>query len=444
MRTMFDPQVLPTSKTVQRFLLPDGTTLLIKADPSSRSVVIQGTIFVDGIESQSYPLGTAKFMAECLTRGTKAHTAAELYEKAESLGASFSFDGGIHTIRLDAKCLSEDVSTLIALLSDCLQNSIFPQDEIEHVRGQFLSDLEEYEYDTRYLADRSFRSLAYPANHAYNAPADGTRESILAIDRDDLVGLYEEVVRVGGVATDSIATDRAATGGMTVVIVGAVDSDSMVGLISEQWGSGGSKRARGSHVEVDIPLRSEPVSEHVVVPGKTQVDLLWGGVGPRRRDDDFVAAALANAVLGGFGLMGRLGRHIREEEGLAYYVSSALVAGIERGPWICTAGVAPNQFQAVLEIIKREVDVLCSTPVPFGELDDCKSALVGSLLLRLESNEGIAGSIAEVDIHQLGADYLAEYENQINAIEPPDVMAAAARYLPVANRILASAGPVLP
>ena len=52
-----------------------------------------------------------------------------------------------------------------------------------------------------------------------------------------------------------------------------------------------------------------------------------GVIGPARAASDYLAAQLANSVLGVFGMMGRIGKSVREDKGLAYYAYSQLGGG---------------------------------------------------------------------------------------------------------------------
>jgi len=298
-----DSLAWPTSDTVHRTTLPDGTRLLIKPNPTSPSVVIQGLILSGTSTDPPGKDGLTRFMTECLARGTTTHSAEDLYNIAESLGASFHFTAGVHTLSFSAKCLADDFDVIISLLADCLQDPTFPIDEIEHVRGEELTDIKEREHDTRYVSDRLFRQMSYPADHPYSRPFDGTYDSISNITRNDVMALYQNVIPRSPII---------------LVIVGAVDSDSASEIVAKYLHSFSSDKSTTQLILSNIPRNRVGNIEHTIVSGKVQIDLLWGQLGPRRIDSDFLRANLANLLLGGFGLMGRLGLRIREEQGVAY------------------------------------------------------------------------------------------------------------------------------
>jgi zinc protease len=160
-----------------------------------------------------------------------------------------------------------------------------------------------------------------------------------------------------------------------------------------------------------------------------------------RRDPDFMKAYLANTVLGIFGMMGRLGDSVRDEQGLAYYVYSRLEAGLGVGPWVAIAGVNPANVERTIDGILHEVGRLRDERVPEEELADSQAYLTGSMPLRLETNEGISATLLEMERHGLGLDYLQRYEGLVRAVTSEDMQEMARTYLDPKVYVLAVAGP---
>jgi zinc protease len=177
------------------------------------------------------------------------------------------------------------------------------------------------------------------------------------------------------------------------------------------------------------------------MPDKIQTDVVMGLPGPARSESDYLDAALANTVLGVFGMMGRLGKSLRDEQGLAYYVYSRLEGGLGPGPWTVVAGVDPANVERIIEGAREEMCRLRDTLVDRDELADVKTFITGSLPLRLETNEGVAGAILNMEQYQLGLDYLARYPGLIREITAERVQAAARRWLHADNLAIGIAGP---
>ncbi|HIQ00995.1 MAG TPA: insulinase family protein, partial [Anaerolineales bacterium] len=189
------------------------------------------------------------------------------------------------------------------------------------------------------------------------------------------------------------------------------------------------------------PRPQGPRRRFIPIPGKTQTDLVLGYPGPPRTDPAFLDAALCNTILGVFGMMGRLGDKVRDEQGLAYYSYSRIEGGPGPGPWMAIAGVNPANVEQAIESIRAEIRRICQEPVEPKELADSQAFLVGSLPLRLETNEGVARAILEMELYDLGLDYLQRYSDLIQEITPERVLAAAQTWLDPDAYTLAIAGP---
>ena len=71
-------------------------------------------------------------------RGTSQRTFQQIYEELESIGASVNVVSGRETTGFGAKCLAEDLTHVLDILADVLQNPVFPVSEIEKVRGDLV------------------------------------------------------------------------------------------------------------------------------------------------------------------------------------------------------------------------------------------------------------------------------------------------------------------
>ncbi len=140
-------------------------------------------------------------------------------------------------------------------------------------------------------------------------------------------------------------------------------------------------------------------------------------------------------------MMGRLGANVRERQGMAYYAYSRMSGDREPGAWLTIAGVNPANVQRAQAAILDEVRRLQDELVPEDELQDSKRFLVGSLPLQLETNDGVASLLADLEWHQLGLDYLWRYERTIEGVTADQVQAVARKYLDPSRYVLAIAGP---
>ncbi|HLF25385.1 MAG TPA: pitrilysin family protein [Anaerolineae bacterium] len=422
--TQHDPSI-PGPETIQRRAYANGMVVLVKENFSSPVVVVDGTLRFGGVNVPREQAGLASFMTDVLMRGTQQRTFQQLYEEIESVGATLDVSAGLNVSGFGSKSLAESLPSMIELLADVLQRPTFPEPEVEKVRGEILTDVEERANDTRRMAGLTFRELLYPDTHPYSISGLGYAETIRSLTRDDLEQFYR--ARVGA-------------HGMIVAIVGAVKADEAFRLWEDAFGNWAGAPT-GSAPIPDAPRLTETRRRAVSVPGKTQSDLVLGCIGPRRTAPDYFPAALGNTVLGVFGLNGRIGEKVRVKGGMAYYAYSSVEGGLGPGAWSVIAGVNPANVDRAVELIRTEIKRIRDTKVSAKELADNKAFITGLLPLRLETNDGVADQIANMELYGLGLDYLQQYTDMINRITGQQVQAAAQKYLDPAAYALAVAGP---
>ncbi len=422
------PGALPGPDDIARRELPNGAVILARENPHAPSVVIAGSVHAGSVFDPPERLGLAAFVAASLLRGTTTRDFAAIHELLEGNGASLSISGGLHTAGFSGKSLAEDLALLLDLASDSLRRPAFDLAQVERLRGEMITGQKIREQDTRYLAGRTFRALAYPPDHPYSRPSSGTLDTLAAIDRDDLRDFYRQHYDPRG---------------LIVVIVGAVEPDAALDAAERAFGDWANGTASRSIAVPDAPPLVEAASETVRVPGTSQADLVLGVPGPARSAEDWHAANLANNVLGVFGMYGRIGAEVREKRGLAYYSYSHLDGGLGPGAWRVVAGVDPANVEQAVGAIRAEIRRLLDHGVTGDELADSKANFIGRLPLQLERNEGVAGAILSMERYALGLDYLERYARTIEAVSAEAVVAAARRYLDADRTALAIAGPPL-
>jgi zinc protease len=360
-----------------------------------------------------------------LMRGTQARSFGQINESLESVGAQLGFHTGGHTTSFGGKSLVEDLDLLLDILADSLTQPTFPETEVEKLQGQILTGLQRRAFDTRRMARLTFDALLYP-DHPYGRSVVGYEETVSALSRDDLVNHYR---------------DRYSPQGMVISVVGAIPTAAAIDYVQRALGQW---RVPEATPDQRVPPRlqlTEPRRQFVPIEGKTQSDLVLGWHGLTRNDPDYMKARLANTVLGVFGMMGRLGDTVRDRQGLAYYAYSQLEAGLGAGPWVSIAGVDPVNVERASEAILQEVRRLRDEPVPQEELADSQSFMTGSMPLRLETNEGIASTLLNMEQYELGFDYLLQFADLVNAVTVQDIRDVAQAYLDPEVYALAIAGP---
>ncbi len=417
---------IPNASNIERAELENGITILVYENPAVQSVNVMGSVHAGSIYESAEQSGLASLTSSALMTGTAGRDFDAIHSALEDIGAELSFRGHAHKVGFSGKALAEDLSTLVDVANDALRNPVFPVEHVERLRGERLTWLQYSQFDTRYRAAKAMREALFPQDHPYHYGTYGSEESIAGISSEDLRSFHSR---------------QFGPRGMILVIVGAVNVDEAVQLVSGVFGDWQAVDQPAVR-NVDSPkARGDRDRQTVFVPGKTQSDISMGIIGLARKAEDFLAAQLANSVLGEFGMMGRIGKSVREEKGLAYYAYSRLGGGHGPEPWTVSAGVNPENVDLAIESILEEIERLTTTLVTEDDLADNQSYFTGRMPLRLESNEGIASHIHSMESFELGLDYLLDYEDMIGRITREDLLAAAQRYLNAIDMVIAVAGP---
>lgn len=416
------PPIAP--ETVTRSELHNGLVVLSREQPGSGLVAVHGAVRA-GAMFDGERAGLARYAASVLQRGTRSRTSQEIAETLESMGASLAVLSNMEVTALSLRVLHEDAPAALEVLAEILQFPAFSTDEVEKTRGELLTALRVAQQDTRHVAERVFRALAFPAGHPHARVPDGDEGVIQGLTPADLAAFHAHYIRPE-------ATILAIVGDLH-----PAETLDLAGRFFSHW------ERRGTWQAPPIPppahLRA-PQRAEVRLPGKTQSDVVLGAPGIARGDGLYYETMMANLILGQIGLMGRLGERVRERQGMAYYAYSDMRAGLLAGPWWVRAGVNPVNEDRAVESILDELRGFQETGPTDEELRDAQDFLVGSLAVRLETHGGIAQMLADIELFNLGLDYVVRYPEIIRRLTRDAVRAAAARF-PLTAYSLAIAGP---
>lgn len=403
---------LPGPNNIRRIQLENGIVLLCRQVSTNPSVIISGYLPAGALFDPDEKLGLADFTASALMHGTFRRSHQEIFDLLESCGASLGFNSGVHTVGFHGRSLVEDLGLVLDLFAETLRTPSFPDVEVERLRAQMLTSLAIRAQDTADMASLAFDQLVYP-QHPYGRPEDGYPETVQAIRQADLANFHRK---------------HYGPRGLTLAVVGDIEPAAVAALVENVLGD-------WQNTEQPVPPQLPPVVQitqavrrDISIPGKAQTDLLLGIAGPVRRSPDFMPAAIGNDILGQFGMMGRIGESVREQAGLAYYAHSGLSSGLGPGPWAVSAGVDPDNLERAIQLILKEIQRFAQEPVEAEELADSQASFIGRLPISLESNQGIAGALLNLERYELEPDYYYRYPDRVRAVSAQEILEVARRY----------------
>jgi len=421
---MTTTNAIPGPDDITRVVFDNGLTVLIRENHVAPVVELDGSLPAGSVHDPQEKAGLGSFVSSLLTRGSERYDFDSFNTITEAVGASLNTSADTHVTNFGITCLSEDFARLLDVLVDALRHPTFPTEQVERVRNQRLVRLQEREQNTRSMASLRFYETLYGADHPYGLSTSGYTHTVSTITQADLAAFHAE---------------RYTPNGAIIVIAGDVQTDAVLDLMQTQLGDW-----EAAAPEQNVPpVRAVQDVQRVlhVIPNKIQSDIVLGCPAVPRTHPDFDALRVANTILGRFGMMGRLGEKVREEQGLAYYSYSTLNTELEAGAWLAVAGVNPVHVEQAAESILAEFARLGDEPVDDAELADSQAYMTGTLPLSLETNSGVASTLHNIEWYNLGLDYLHRYADIVNSITAADVQRVAQQYLKTDAYVQVIAGP---
>jgi zinc protease len=409
-----------------RVALSNGLVLLHNHVPSNASVVVRALVRAGASRETTDERGIASLTGRMLRQGTQNISKSALAEELDGMGAGLSVDVGYALVAVSIKCLSGDFPRAMQIISELVRRPTFPAEELDRLRGQVLTELKEMDDNTRVVAERTWRELAFPSTHPYHRLTVGNAATVSAATRDNL---------------SAFQTAWYGPNQTTLIVVGDVALDEVVAATEANLGDWPGVRIE--RVEGTLPASDLPPKElrEVGMTGKTQADVVIGLPTLDRSSPDYYALSFANHILGRIYFMGRFGEKVRDEQGLAYYAYSELHGSYGRGAWLIRAGVNPRNLDKALQSIDAELKrFLDSGPTP-EEQSDGVSSLLGSLPRQLETNEGAAAVMSEIELYDLGLDYLERYPDIVRSLNREQVTEVTRRWIDPEHLVSAIAGP---
>jgi len=408
-----------------RAVLDNGVRVIAKHSGATPAVTVHASFNAGTVFDPAEHLGLSHFVSRTIDRGTAAHPADEIAERLDFRGVSLAITVNRHALSLVCTCLVEDLDPILGTLADIVMQPAFPDREVETRRGEIVTMIRQDEDNPAAMAAEGLLALLYGQAHPYGRRPRGTVETVERIRRSSLHAFHAA---------------RFAPDSLLLVMVGDLDPQRAIQWADRAFGGWDGQAA----AEPQFPP-VEAVHErrvHVIpMMNKAQADIAYGFTTIVRSDPAFYAYWLMNNILGEYSIGGRLGDSIRERQGMAYYVFSALDANVIPGPLVIRAGVNPANVDRALASIDEEITRMAADGPTERELEESRQFLVGSLPRRLETNGGIANFLQMVEFFDLGMDYDLRVPDLLARVTRDEVHAAARAVLDPAKAAVVVAGP---
>jgi zinc protease len=398
-----------------RSRLDNGLEILVAERPGAPVVELAMVVDAGYAADQFTHAGTASLTMAMLDEGTRKRSSLEIADELAMQGANLSAGSNLDTSTVRLSALRSRLDESLDIFADVVLNPVFPETELERLRRMSLARIQQEQTRPMSMALRIMPGLLYGADHPYGQPltGTGTRESVLAIGRDDLVAFHETWLRPGNA---------------TLIVVGDVDKEALQKRINKLFGGWKSAETPIKQLAV-TPVEPENVLYLLDRPGADQSVIFAGQLVPPKSNPDELALQAVNLVLGGQS-SARINMNLREDKGWSYGAYSAIVGARGARPLLAYAPVQTDKTAASIEEMAQEILAITGAQPPAAdELDTVKRSQTLSLPGRWEASGDVLGSLNELVRYELPEDYWSTYADRINALDLSDVREVAQRVL---------------
>ena len=415
-RTELGPRPLPALGSTRAVPLPDvveqvpanGLRVLAAHRPGVPMVELRLRVpFADPGTRSDHP-AVAELLSSTLLTGTATRDRVTIDDELAAVGADLSVTVDPERLLVGGSGLADGLPELLAVLGDVLTAAAHPDAEVARERERLVERITVARAQPRTIAREALQRRRF-GEHPI------TREMPQA---DDVAAVTPEQVR-------ALQAGSLVPRGATLTLVGDIDTADALAAVEDAlsgWSSPAGAR------ELDAPPAIVPADLLLVHrPGSVQSQLRLSAPALSRRDPRYAALQLANLVFGGY-FSSRWMENIREDKGYTY--------GAHSGPEFVPGGavldvetdVASDVTAAALLETRYELGRLTAVPPTAEEVEAARAYAVGSLLISLDNQGGLASTLSALAAEGLDVEWLRGAPARLEAVTVEQVAEVALEF----------------
>jgi zinc protease len=298
-------------------------------------------------------------------------------------------------------------------MTDVIRNPTFPENEVERVRRERLTDLRRIKDEANAIADRVELGLLYGRQTRQGHPISGWEDSVAAMSVAELVEAHGKAMLFNR---------------PTFMAVGDIDTSALARQLESAF-SGWQAANVPEPATQEWPEPSGIRMYLVDKPGAAQSVIRAGHLAVPRPNPDYFPLVVMNMVFGGQ-FTSRLNMNLREDKGYSYGYRSRfdwrkLRSNFSAGGSVQTAVTK----ESVVETLKEYEDLHDRRPVTEDEFEKARMGLIRGYPPTFETPTQILRRMIDVVHFGLPDDYFSSQVEQLEAVTLEDVRRVAAEHI---------------
>ncbi len=396
--------------------LANGARILLQPDHRLPNLHLRLLMQGGPLHEETGKRGATGLLATMLTKDTRQRSAAEIARYIEEIGGSFGPFSGNNSLGLAVEVLPPDADRAIRVLSEALLSPAFRPATFDLERESQIAALQQDDDDVVTLARKRLRERFF-GSHPLALDAGGNQSGVKALRPSDLAALHRRL---------SVGSN------VVLAVAGDFDPRKLVPKLRALLSKLPRREAPAWMIPVGGAVLPAETGEFVEIQPREQAVVLQAFPGTAVNADDFYVSEVADELFSG--MASRLFERVREEKGLAYFVRSGRVVGLETGMFYFIAGTQPGREGEVLAEIDAEIARVQAAGVEPVELARCQTRLKAG---RRQSLQTISARAMQAGLNALQGQPINDWKNydaRIEAVTIADLAAFARRRFTKAQR----------
>jgi zinc protease len=361
----------------------------------------------------------ADFLARMLLRGTKKHTRQQLRDAFDRLQATVNFGAGPQGLHANIEVHKPQLTETLDLVAECLQQPALDPTEFEALRRERLADAEKNKDDPNTLGSLTLQRMLSPFEEKGHPMYVPTMPEIIGLRTSVKVEQSRE-----------FHNKFYGSQFMRIAAVGEFDEKQLKEKLESLFGTW---KAAESYVRVPVAFAPKELkSVSLSTPDKK---MAFFGAGARfdmsDKSPEYPAMVMADYLLGGGMLTGRIPMRLREKEGMSYGAGTSLrVSPFDNnGALIGYAIYAPENVGRVEKSFFEEIERAASAGFNETEMKLAKEGLLKERLQSRAEAMGVAEQLNEQLEVQRDFAYEEALDAKLGALTPAQVSAVFKKYV---------------
>lgn len=415
---MLDRKIIPTIeeavhfdlqlKNCDRFAL-DNKVPVYAMNAGAQDVVMIEWVFDAGnwYDKQPMVAATTNFL---IKNGTTSKTAYQINDFFEFHGAYLNRSCYNETASITLHCLSKHLETLLPVVREIIETSIFPEEElaiyIQNQKQRLSVNLQKCDF----IANRLIDEYLFGINHPYGTYSNA--EDYDALNTDAIKAFYKQYYL---------------NGSCKIFVAGKMPTG-YESMLNKAFGTLALNADTPVVVEHPIVAAAQKKVEIINDENGVQGAIRMARPFPNRHHPDFQKAHVLNTLFGGF-FGSRLMSNIREDKGYTYGIHSYFQNHVHASAWMISTEAGRDVCAATITEVLKEMELLRNELVDMEELNLVRNYMIGSLLGDLDGPFQLIGRWKNYVLNGLDENYFYKSIETIKSVTPQELQRLANIYL---------------